>query len=246
MVDASGAEVARFEPTEREGRRVADRLQLSDGVRAEEAVPLVLEDLAGWRVGAAEPFARMLVAAGGRARRHAHVMSRDLVRDPAPPSWLEPALPPGVRLTPVDRPAADLAAAAFAAYPRDHLDYGDIPTPERPEIELEEIISGRLLGPLLRCSGLAVGEDAAVEGAILVNATPGDPPFHGPWVSQLFRHPGAPRGTGAALLRRAVALAGRDGLPAIGLAVTHGNPAMGVYAAHGFADVSESLTVDLP
>ena len=86
-------------------------------------------------------------------------------------------------------------------------------------------MSGRLMGPLLRCSGLAVGEDGAVLGAVLVNGTPGEPPFGGPWISQVFRHPDAP-GVGGALLRRALAIATRDGLPAIGLAVTHANPAM--------------------
>jgi len=198
----------------------------------------------GWHVAAEEPFGRLLVAAGGRARRHGHVMSRDLLRDPAPPVWREPPLPAGMRLTPVDRPAFDLAPACLAAYPRTHPDFDHIPAPERPELELEEIISGRLMGPLLGCSGLAVGEGGAVLGAVLVNGTSGQPPTGGPWIAQLFRHPAA-RGTGGPLLRRALALATLDGLPAIGLAVTHGNPARALYAAHGFAEVLESLTVEL-
>jgi len=204
----------------------------------------VKAELAGWSVTAGEPFGRLLVAAGARPRRHGHVMSRDLVRRPAPSSWLEPPLPAGVRLTGVDRPALDLAPACLAAYPREHPDFDHIPTPERPEVELDEIISGRLMGPLLRCSGLAVGEGAAVLGAVLVNATPGEPPTGGPWISQFFRHPGA-RGIGVPLLRRALALATRDGLPAVGLAVADGNTAIGVYAAHGFAEVRNSLTVEL-
>ena len=52
-------------------------------------------------------------------------------------------------------------------------------------------------------------------------------------------------GAGRALLRRALALATRDGLPALGLAVTHGNPALELYAAHGFRDVLQSLSVDV-
>ena len=47
------------------------------------------------------------------------------------------------------------------------------------------------------------------------------------------------------MLRRALALATRDGLPAVGLAVTHGNPALGLYEAHGFAEVLDSLSVAL-
>lgn len=97
---------------------------------------------------------------------------------------------------------------------------------------------------LLRCSSLAVGEDGTVRGAVLINGTPGEPPTGRPWISQLFRHPDA-RGTGGPLLRRALALATRDGLPALGLAVTHGNLARGLYEAHGFAATLESLTVAL-
>lgn len=244
LLDDAGGVIARFVDAERDDRPVADLFELAGGVDPERAVAVVMAELAGWRVSAREPFGRRLVAAGGRVRRRGHVMSRDLVRDPAPAEWLEPRAPAGVRLTAVDRPAIDLAPACLAAYPREHHDYDHIPTPERPEVELEEIITGRLMGPLLRCSGLAVGEDGAVLGAALVNGMPGEPPLGGPWIAQLFRHPGAP-GTGVPLLRRALALATRDGLPAVGLAVTHGNPAAGLYAAHGFAEVLDSLTVEL-
>jgi GNAT superfamily N-acetyltransferase len=242
--DDTGATIARFLYVQRDGRRIADLFELAEGVDPERAVAVVIAELAGWRVAAEEPFGSLLLAAGGRPRRHAYVMSRDLVRDPAPPAWRAPAPPAGVRLTPVDRPAVDLAPACLAAYPRTHPDFDHIPAPQRPELELDDIISGRMMGPLLECSGLAVGEGGAVLGAVLVNATSGEPPTGGPWIAQLFRHPDA-RGIGRPLLRRALALATIDGLPAIGLAVTHGNPARSLYAAHGFADVLESLTVEL-
>ena len=100
------------------------------------------------------------------------------------------------------------------------------------------------MGPLLRAGGLALDAESNVVAAILVCASPGEPPFGGPWIIQFFRAPGAP-GAGRALLRRALAIGARDGLPALSLAVTHGNPAIGVYAAHGFTDVLRSLTVDL-
>ena len=172
------------------------------------------------------------------------MLSRDLASDPAPPDWLEPPAPDGIRLTPVDRPAIDLAPACFAAYPREHPDYDDIPSPDQPEIELEEIMSGRLMGPLLRCSGLAVRDDGSVARRDPRQRDRGEPPLGGPWISQLFRHPDAP-GIGEPLLRRALAVATRDGLPAIGLAVTDGNPAQGLYEAHGFEAVLSSLTVEL-
>jgi hypothetical protein len=171
LLDGAGVELARFQEVRRENRRVADLLALSDGVDPRYAAGVVTAKLVGWRVAAEEPFGRLLVAAGGRPRRHGHAMSRDLARDPAPPGWLAPSLPAGVRLTAVDRPAIDLAPASLAAYPREHPDFDHIATPDHPEVELEEIISGRMVGPLLRCSGLAVGEGGDVLGAVLINET---------------------------------------------------------------------------
>jgi hypothetical protein len=241
-----GTEIARFSEREQDGRRFADFLVIADGVPEDRAVEALLAELAGWRVAAPVPLGRRLVEAGARATRHSHLMTRDLVRDPPPTAWLEASAPAGARLTAVDRPAIELAHACRAAYPPDHPDFAGVPAPPEPEVELEEIVSGRLMGPLLRCSGLAVDADGAVIGAILVTGMSGEPPEGGPWIGQIFRHPDAPRGTGAALLRRALAIAARDGLPAVGLAVTEGNAARELYRAHGFADAWESLSVDIP
>jgi len=245
LLDARGTVLARFAPTQHDRVPYADQLAPAAGIAPERVAAAVVAELRGWRVGADVTFGRRLIAAGAQPRRHSHVMSRDLVRDPAPRAWLDEPAPGGLRLTPVDRPAADLAPACRAAFPPDHPDFADIPDPTRPEIELEEIMSGRLMGgPLLRCSGLAVREDGSVAGAILINGKPGDPPFDGPWITDLFRDPGA-RGAGGALLRRALAIATRDGLPALSLAVTHANPARALYAALGFADVFEAQNVQV-
>jgi hypothetical protein len=245
LLDSAGETVAGFELAERDGRPQADLLAPADGVHADRAVAVVMAELRGWRVAGEEPFARLLVAAGGAPRRHVHVMTRDLTRDPAPSSWLEPQLPAGVRVMPADRPAADLVPALRAAFTPDHPDYADMRDPEHPEEELDELISGRLLGPLLRSSALAVGESGDVLGAIVVTNSPGAPPFGGPWIADVFRDPSA-RGVGGALFRRALAVATRDGLPALGLAVTHANSARPLYAAHGFTDVWNGLNVDVP
>jgi hypothetical protein len=240
-----GTPLGHFEDEgEHAGRPMADFFAPVDGVEPERAAAAVVAQMTGWRVAAEVPFGGHLIAAGARLRRHSHVLSRDLVRDPAADGWLGPPMPAGFRLTPVDRPAIELADACAAAYPPDHPDFGDIPDPQRPEIELEEIISGRLLGPLLRCSGLVIRDDGTVAGAALINARPGDPPFSGPWVTQIFRHPDAP-GTGGPLLRRVLAIATRDGLPAVSLAVTHDNPARDVYAALGFAEAIEAYSVEV-
>jgi GNAT superfamily N-acetyltransferase len=243
LVDAAGAPIASFEHRDRDGTPLADRLELADGVSADRAVAAVMAELRGWRVSSAEELGRLLVAAGAAPRRHSHAMSRDLTRDPAPSGWLEPQLPAGVRLAPVDRPATALADAYAAAFPPGHPDHDELP--DDPARELDDLMSGRMMGPLLRCSVLAVGEAGDVVGAIFVNGQAGDPPFEGPWISNVFRRPEA-RGVGGALLKRSLALATRDGLPAVGLAVTHANPARSLYAAHGFADVLVAFAVEIP
>jgi ribosomal protein S18 acetylase RimI-like enzyme len=244
LLDAAGDLIGSFELGERDGRPLADIFAPADGIPPDRAARAVMAEMKGWRVAGEEPFSRLLVAAGARPLRHAHVMSRDLTRNPAPGDWLEPSLPAGVRITPVDRPAIDLAPAFRAAFPSSHPDYGDIRDPDHPEEELEELISGRLLGPLLRCSGLAIADGGEVVGAILVNGKPGEPPFDGPWIAEVFRRPDAP-GIGGALLKRALAIATRDRLPAMGLAVTHTNPAIALYAALGFAGLLDVLNVEI-
>jgi hypothetical protein len=242
LTGAGGDAVAHFEAGERRGRRFADFFTPADGVAPERAAAEAMVQLRGWRVAGEPALGELLVAAGARLRRHAHVLSRDLVRDPAPREWLEPPLPPGYRLTSADRPGSDLAASYRAAYPPGHPDAGDMP--DRPERELDAILAGRLMGPLLRCSGLVVRDDGTVAGAVLVTAQPGEPPVAGPWITEVHRHPDA-AGTGGPLLRRMLALATRDGLPAISLAVTHANPARGVYAALGFTEAFEAYSVQI-
>ncbi len=242
LLDAAGAPVARFELGEREGRPLASLLAPAEHVDDERAVAAAMAELRGWSIASYEPFGRLLVSAGARVLRHSHAMSRDLTRDPAPGGWLEPELPAGVRLTAVDRPASDLLPAYRAAFRPDHPDHrGD----HDAEAELDDLLSGRLMGPLLRCSALALAQDNRVIGAILINGRPGDPPLDGPWISNVFRDPSA-RGVGGALLKRALALATRDRLPALGLAVTHTNPALALYAEYGFVEVSNVLTVEVP
>jgi hypothetical protein len=243
LTDGAGAPLARFERADRDGTAVADRFELADRVDADRAVATVLAELRGWRVVAGAGLGARLVAAGAEPRRRVHLMSRDLARAPAPADWVEPPLPPGMRLTPVDRAAAELTPAYRAAFPPGHPDHHEVG--EEAEDELDGLLSGRTLGPLLRCSVLAVGERGDVLGAIIVNGQGGDPPLAGPWISNVFRRPEA-AGVGGALLKRCLALATRDRLPALGLAVTHANPARARYEAYGFADALELFNVAVP
>jgi GNAT superfamily N-acetyltransferase len=227
--DAAGP-VGSYARDERGGIAYADLFTREPGVSVERAARAVLADLRGMRIAGDVELGRELIAAGGRATRHAHLMSHDLAERPG---WRDP---PGYRLTEVDRPAADLMDAYRAAYPPGHVDH-------RPDPQgfIESDLAGREYGPLLRGSGLAVDAGGAVVGALLLGTLPGEPPLFGPWVIELFRHP-AHRGIGRALLERGLALA--DG-PALGLMVTEGNPARSLYETLGFRLVHTALVVQI-
>jgi GNAT superfamily N-acetyltransferase len=231
--DAAGA-VGSYERDERGGHVYADLFEREPGVSAERAARAVLSELRGMRIAGDVALGRALIAAGGRALRHAHLMSHDLVQRP---DWRDP---PGYRLTDVDRPARDLLDAYRAAFPPDHVDYRDEP-PEATLATLESHVAGTEFGPLLRGSGLAVAPDGAVVGAILLGTLPGDPPVNGPWVIEVFRDP-AHRGVGRALFERALAIAD---VPVLGLIVTDGNPARGLYEELGFRLVHTVLVVQI-
>jgi GNAT superfamily N-acetyltransferase len=245
LTDGEGREVGRFVVASREGFALADLFELAPGVTIEQAVPVIVAELPGHVLAGDVPLGQALLAVGARAGRHAHVLSRDLVADPAPPEWQDAPVPDGLRLGPLDRPAEDLADAALAAYPPEHVDNAHLDRPIDHPRELVELIAGRSVGPLLRCSGLAVDAHDAVVGAVLVNDDHGTPPYGGPWVTQVFRGPGG-RGAGRALLMRALGIATADGLSALGLAVTHGNPAQRLYEELGFRHVVTAFNVRVP
>jgi GNAT superfamily N-acetyltransferase len=206
----------------------------------------LLADLAGALVSGDEALGRALVAAGAAPHRHAHLYSWDLRATP-PPGWEPAHAPPGVRITDLDRPAADLVDAWRAAFPPGHPDHLGGPPPAGVERELADQLAGRVLGPLLPCSGLAAAGDGRVVAAVIVTDRAGEPPHGGPWVCDLFRHP-APEwaGLGRLLLERALHLGAELGLPALGLAVTDGNPARRLYQTLGFRHLSSSLNVLVP
>ena len=231
--DADGP-VGTYDRAEHDGHVYADTFERVPGVSPARAARAVLDQLAGWRIFADEPLGLALIAGGGAARRHVHVMSHDLA---IRPQWRNPT---GHRLTDVDRPAADLVDAYRAAFAAGHVDYRAEP-PERSLTVLETHLSGRDFGPLLRGSGLAIASDGTVAGAILLGSLLGAPPLSGPWVIELFRHPDH-RGVGRALCERALALAEAQSL---GLMVTEGNRARGLYEDLGFRLVHTALVVQV-
>ena len=152
-------------------------------------------------------------------------------------------MPPGVRLTPVDRPAADLAAAFSPLTRRTTPISPPSRTPSGRRSSSYGHLSGRPIGPLLRCKRAGGRGGRRGAGAVLVNASPASRRSAARG-SRSLPLPAAP-GVGRPLLRRALAVATRDGLPAVGLAVTDANPARRVYAALGFEDRLVALNVQL-
>jgi GNAT superfamily N-acetyltransferase len=238
LLDAAGRPIGRYDHGIRAGIPIADLFEREPGVSAEETAVAVLADLRGMKVAGDEALGRALIAGGGTKLRHGHLYSYDFARNPPAQRWDAPA---GIRLTDIDRPVADLLDARRAAYPPSHPDFGDVP--EDDEAELEALIYGEQYGPLLPGSGLAVTEDGAVVGGIILGTiVGGDPPAYGPWVIDVFRKPGH-RGVGRALLERALALATFETL---GLIVTEGNdPARRLYEALGFDLVSSAIVVQI-
>jgi ribosomal protein S18 acetylase RimI-like enzyme len=222
----------------RDGRPWADLVEAV----GPDPVPLILDQLAGWAVSAPVQLGRELVARGATVIRHAHAMSRDLAGDPPPTSWaaLEPSA--GVRVVPCDRTAAEIFPAWRAAYPADHPDWNRRGDAQALTDDLEPLLAGRQIGPLLPCSRLAVdGDDRVVAGAIITD-------WDGnPWAGDVFRQPGDRyAGLGSLVLRRALAAAAAAGLPRVGLAVSDGNPARRLYERLGFTVTETALTVAVP
>jgi hypothetical protein len=221
LIDENGLAVARFVRVHRNGRDIADLLELE--VPTARALPYVIDELAGMRIGGPEELGRALVAHGARLHRHSHTYTHDLR-----------ALPPldtPYELTPVDRPASELLPVYLAAFGPGHLDRMG---PEEAARHLEEVVAGGLLPS----SGLAI-RDGRVAAAILIGTiTDAPPPFGGPWIMELFS---TARGAGRALLRRA--LHRTEG--SLGLAVTEGNPAVRVYEELGFRRTFTAYAVDL-
>ncbi|MFJ9822984.1 GNAT family N-acetyltransferase [Streptomyces sp. NPDC101160] len=207
-----------------------------------DPVPAILAGMSGWAVSGSVELGEELLGHGARVMRHAHGMRRELVTDPPPAAWAAAEPPAGLRLVPCDRPARDLFPAwraAFSAGHPDHFPGGDT---EALETQLVPLLSGDMLGPVLPCSALVVDAEDRVVAGVVVTDRDGLP-----WITTVFRLPGAGRaGLGSVLLRRMLADATARGLAAIGLAVSDANPARQLYEKLGFRVTETSLTVVVP
>ena len=192
-----------------------------------------------------------LQAAGARLVRKAHEMGLSLERlRPAPP-WGTPALPAGLLLTAVDRPAADLVEPALAAYSsREPTASEPAPAAWVSVRAYERILGGEVAGPLLRePSALLVDEsNATVAGAALITHFAANTWWGGgPFVADLFVIPRLTGlGLGRKLLQRAIARSVAARASRIGLTVSDGIPAESLYRSLGFERLRTVFILSLP
>ena len=223
----------------------ADLMEVHGSV--EEAAAAIRSQLAGWAVSCDPALAELLEAQGARVVRRAHEMTYDLDAHPVPAAWARPTMAPGLSLGPLYQPASELAGSWRSAYAQGHVDHD--PRAHAPAgVEfLGRILAGQVLGALLPYSGSVTTREGRAVAACIVTDRDGVPPHGGTWVTELFRDPDpAYAGTGRALLQRALALAGADGRPAVGLVVSVGNPAADLYLDLGFDLVTSSVSLVVP
>ena len=89
--------------------------------------------------------------------------------------------------------------------------------------------------------------DGVIRAGVIVTDMPFQPPWHGPWVADIWRDPALRgRGVGRWLLARVQQDLIADGCACLGLAVSAGNPARRTYESIGFHTVAQTATVCLP
>ncbi|GHG12176.1 hypothetical protein GCM10017567_31960 [Amycolatopsis bullii] len=240
-VDAHGVPVLSYFLRENAGRPWADRVE----VLGAGAADVALREMSGWAATGPRALADELVARGARLIRSTHRMTCDLSALRQRGDWATLAPLPPLVFEPFARHVDDLVPAWRAAYPPGHPDY-------RHEYEdavvlrdrFAALVDGTAYGPLSPLSAVLTDGGAVVAG-LLLNDVPGEVPWGGLLITDLFRHPAYPR-AGTILLRRTLARAAAAGLGVVGLVVTDGNPARRLYERHGFEVFESPVTVRIP
>lgn len=241
VLEHDGVVVGRYQ-VYRSDPPTADLFEVVGPVDA--AVAGILAHLPGWLVATADDeLADRLMARGGVQKRHSHVMSTPLpAAAPLPPWTLQWAVEP---IDATTRFGLEVVPLIRRAYPPGHPDEEE-GTDDEIVADIHARLGGERLGPHL--PGCAVVRDSGRPvGLIIVNRVPGEPPFGGPWISDVCRDPDARyRGIGRALLEHAIACNQEEGETGLSLAVTVGNPAQRVYERLGFQIVATSRKVLVP
>ena len=225
--DPDGVPVLSYLRRENAGLPWADRVE----VLGAGAADLVLREMSGWVATGPRSLAEELVARGARLIRSAHRMTCDLSSRRLPEDWKSLPTASPLRFEPLTRPVDDLVAAWRAAYPPGHPDYRDeYEDTAVVRNRFEALVVGTSCGPLSPLSAV-ISDGGSVVAGLLINHFPGEVPWGGLLITELFRHPAYP-------------LTGMFG--AVGLVVTDGNPARRLYERHGFEVFESPVTVGIP
>ncbi len=208
----------------------------------ELAVRAIFDQLSGWWLtSASDELTDTLLDAGATLVRHGHLYRRSIVLDDID---LEPGVPDGLELKPLFASARELAVVAQTAYDDGHPDFD---SDHDTEADLAGLLAGTIVGPYNGAASSQLTHDGLLVAACVINKSEGEPPFGGPWVSEVFRLPGAAYGgLGAVLLRKAIASLAMTGEHSLGLVVTDGNPAARMYERLGFVHRSSRRKLQIP
>ena len=188
-----------------------------------------------------QEFALALIDQGGQLKRHARAMTCDVTTEKYDSN---PKLANGMQSQFIEDVSADaLFDSWYAAYPPGHPDFLVGEKADLIREHLQPLLDRSALGANHR-SSIALLENGNAKAGIIISLREGEPPYGGPWVSEIWVSPTLQqRGIGHYLLHQAQFALHHDGYQSLGLSVSVGNPAQRLYETHGFRVVSESWTI---
>lgn len=231
-----------FEPCMRDGLTCADFAEPKPHLSATEAARLTLAIQPVELISTQNPhYAQALLDLGCRLKRHALAMTCPLT---GANNNIILEQPRGMRVQFIEEVSAeDLFESWFAAYPPEHPDFLPGDKAHLIREHLQPLLDRSALGVNHR-SSLAIFSHGKAHAGIIISLRDGEPPYGGPWVSEIWVSPELQgRGVGHYLLSQAQSALREDGFESLGLAVSVGNPAQRLYESHGFTVVSESWTI---
>lgn len=232
----------------REGKTCADFAEPRTGFTPEQAAARTIAERPTELVATSNHhFARALLEQGARTVRDALIMT-------ANPQTLRatgahaPHLPPHLSARFVeDLTARELFDSWSTAYPPEHPDHLPGNPRELIAAHLTPLLDHSLLGPNHRSSTALLADSNQAIAGIIISVREGEPPYGGPWVSEIWVDPAyQSQGIGRFLLTQALLQLAEDNFESIGLAVTRNNPAQKLYESLNFSLLEEAWTVELP
>lgn len=235
-----------FEPCMRDGLTCADFAEPKSHLTASEAARLTLTTKPAELISTQSPeFAQALTDQGGQLKRHALAMTCDLTSEINNENYKSnPQQPDAMQVQFIEDVSADqLFDSWYAAYPPGHPDFLVGEKTDLIREHLQPLLDRSALGTNHR-SSIALLENGSATAGIIISLREGEPPYGGPWVSEIWVAPKLQqRGLGHYLLHQAQFALREDGYQSLGLSVSVGNSAQRLYESHGFTVVSESWTI---